>query len=76
LSFAHPVSLVDLTLAQMAQPATATAYDAGGAALATATMTGPQGIPENLKLVGTGITSVVVDSPSNEVVMPQVCWEL
>jgi len=76
LSFARPVSRVELTLARFAQPATATAYDAGGAALATATMTAPQKIPETLVLAGTGITSVVVDSPNNEVLMQQVCWEL
>lgn len=76
LSFARPLSRVELTLARFAGPATATAYDAGGAALATATMTAPQGINETLVLARTGITSVVVDSPNNEVLMPQVCWEL
>jgi hypothetical protein len=76
LAFAQPVSRVEVTLVRFAGPSTATASDAGGTPVATATTTAPQQIAETLVLTGTGITSVVVDTASNEVLMPQVCWEL
>jgi hypothetical protein len=76
LSFAQPVSRVDVTLVHFAQPATATAFDASGAAVATATMTAAQQIPETLALTGAGITSVVVESPQDEVLMPKICWHV
>ena len=65
-----------MTLIQFASPATATAFDAGGAVLATATMTVGQQVPETLVLNGAGITWVVVESPNDEVLMPHVCWSL
>jgi hypothetical protein len=74
LSFAQPVSRVELTLARFAGPATATAYDAGGAVVATAVMTAPQAVPETLVLSAPGIVSVVVDH--DEVLMPRVCWQI
>jgi len=74
LTFARPVSRVELTLVQFAVPATATAFDAGGAVVATAAMTAPQRVPETLKLSAPGIASIVVDSPQDEVLMPRVCW--
>jgi hypothetical protein len=67
---------VDVTLVHFAQPATATAFDASGAAVATATMTAAQQIPETLALTGAGITSVVVESPQDEVLMPKICWHV
>jgi hypothetical protein len=76
ISFAQPVSQVEVTLVQFASPATATAFDAAGAVVATATMTAGQQVPETLVLSGAGITSVVVESPNDEVLMPQVCWAL
>lgn len=76
LGFAQPVSLVEVTLAQFAQAATATAYDVGGTAVATATMTAGRATPETLVLASSGIRSVVVVSPSNEVLMLQACWVL
>jgi hypothetical protein len=76
ISFAQPVSRVEVTLVHFASPATATAFDASGAAVATATMTAGQQVPETLVLSGTGITAVVVDSPNDDVLMPQVCWAL
>ena len=76
ISFAQPVSRAEVTLVQFASPATATAFDAAGAVLATATMTAGQQVPETLVLSGAGITSVVVESPQYDVLMPQVCWAL
>jgi len=75
LAFARPVSRVELTLVGFAVPATATAYDANGAVVATAVMTAPQRVPETLVLAAPGIVSVIVDSPSDEVLMPRVCWQ-
>jgi hypothetical protein len=75
LTFAQPVSQVELTLVQFAVPATASAFDAGGATIATAVMTAPQQVPETLVLSAPGITSVIVDSPQNEVLMPRACWQ-
>ena len=76
ISFAQPVSRVEVTLVQFASPATATAFDGAGAVVATVTMTAGQQVPETLVLSGFGITSVVVNSPNDEVLMPQVCWAL
>jgi hypothetical protein len=76
LTFAQPVSRVELTLVHFAAPATANAFDASGAVVATATMTVPQQVPETLVLSAPGITSVVVESPQDEVLMPSVCWQL
>jgi hypothetical protein len=76
ISFAQPVARVEVTLVRFALPATVTAFDAGGSVVATVTMTAAQKVPETLVLSGTGITSVVVDSPNDEVLMPQVCWAL
>jgi hypothetical protein len=74
ISFAFPVSQVEVTLVRFATQATATAYDAGGAVLASATMTVGQQTPETLVLSGPGIASVVIESPSDEVLLTQVCW--
>ncbi len=76
ISFAQPVSQVEVTLVRFASLATATAFDAGGAVVATATMTVGMQIPETLVLSGAGITSVIVESPNDEILMPQVCWSL
>jgi len=74
VTFSGPVSQVELTLVQFAAPATATAFDAGGTVVATATMTVGQQVPETLVLSAPGIVQVVVEAPSDEVLMPQLCW--
>jgi hypothetical protein len=76
LGFAQPVSRVEITLVSFAQPAKVTALDASGTAVATATMSVGQKVQETLVLTGAGITSVVVDSPADEMLMPKVCWQL
>ena len=75
LTFNQPVSRVEVTLVHFASPATATALDALGNVVASASMTSGQQVPETLVLSGTGISTVVVESPQNEVLMPQVCWQ-
>jgi hypothetical protein len=76
LTFITAVSQVTVTLVHFAVPATATAFDAGGAVLATRTMTAPQGVPETLPLSGPGIAAVVVDSPMADVMLQEVCRTL
>lgn len=76
LRFAQPVSQVEVTLVHFVQHATATAFDPSGAAVATASMSAPQNVDETLVLTGPGITSVTVDSPQDEVLMPKVCWRV
>lgn len=76
ISFAQPVTHVELTLTRFATPATATAFDAAGTVVATATMTVAQQISETLLLSGAGIVSVVVESPSDEVLLARLCWSV
>ncbi len=74
IAFAQPVTQVEIILTRFATPATATAFDVAGTVVATTTMTVSQQIPETLVLAGAGIVSVVVESPSDEVLLTQVCW--
>ncbi len=74
ISFAQPVAQVEITLTRFATLATATAYDAAGTVVATATMTAAQQVSETLVLTAAGIVSVVVESPSDEVLLAQLCW--
>lgn len=74
ITFAQAVSRVEVTLVRFASPATATAFDGTGAVVASATMSVGQQVPETLVLTGSGITSVVVESPNDEILMTQLCW--
>ncbi len=74
LSFAQPVSRVDLTLAHFAQAPTATAYDAARTQVATQSVTAGQQVPETVTLTGAGIVTVVVDAPADEVLLTRLCW--
>jgi hypothetical protein len=73
LTFAAPVSRVEATLVHFSAPATATAFDATGAQLATVTMAAPQQVPETLVLTTPGIASVLIDAPRDEVLMSRLC---
>lgn len=74
LSFAQPVSRVELTLMHMSNPPTATAYDAAGNSVAMESVTAGQQIPQPITLNGPGIVTVVVDSPTGEVLLTRLCW--
>jgi hypothetical protein len=58
-----------------AQPATVTAFDGGGAPVATATMTAPQQVPETLTLAASAIATVVIESPADEVLLTRLCHQ-
>ncbi|GAA3643878.1 hypothetical protein [Microlunatus ginsengisoli] len=74
IKLAVPASSVEITLARFATPATVTAFDAAGGVVATATMAAPQQVPETLVLSAPGIVELLVESPSDEILMPQICW--
>jgi hypothetical protein len=74
LTFAAPVSQVELTLVHFSTAPKVTAYDGAGTAVATAGMTVPQQTSETLMLSGAGIVTVVVDAPSDEVLLTRLCW--
>ncbi len=76
LTFAQPVSRVELVLLGTGVPAKASAFDATGVQVAAAAMTLPMHVPETLVLSAPGIASVIVDSPNDEVIMPRVCWQI
>lgn len=73
LQLAQAVTEVTLTMVTFAQPATAAAFDAAGRLIDRTRMSGQQRTPEALRLAGTGIVRVVVDSPQDETVLVQVC---
>lgn len=74
ITFAQPVSRVELTLVHFSTAPKATAFDAVGTPLASAAMTVGQQTPETLVLTAAGISSVVVDAPSDEVLLIRLCW--
>lgn len=74
LTFAVPVSRVELTLVHFSTGPTVTAYDANGAAVSTVVGSPIQRTPETLVLTGPGIVTVEVDAPSDEVLMMRLCW--
>jgi hypothetical protein len=74
VSFAAPVSRVELTLVHFSTAPTATAFDATGIPVATATVSVGQQTPETLVLTGAGIVTVEVDAPSDEVLLTRLCW--
>lgn len=74
LTFAQPMSRVELTLATWATPARATAFDTSGHAVDSAAMSGSGGPPETLVLSGAGIGTVRIEAPSDETLLTRVCW--
>jgi hypothetical protein len=64
---------VELTLVHFAHPATVTAYNATGAVVASATMSGPQHLVETRVLRGTAINRVVVRAPQDETLLLRFC---
>ncbi len=73
LSLARPCAEVTLTVVTFSAGAKAAALDRTGRLVARAATTGPQGRPEILRLIGPGITRVVVDAPSDETVLLRIC---
>ena len=69
-----PVSQVELTLVHFSTAPKVTAYDATGTPVVTASLSVGQQTPETLVLSGAGIVTVVVDAPSDEVLLTRLCW--
>lgn len=73
LAFGRPCSSVSLTLVTFARGAKVAAFDRSGQLVARATTTGAQGVAEVVEVRGPGISRVVVDAPSDETLLLQVC---
>lgn len=70
VTFATPVSSVEMVLVHFAQPATAVATAPGGAVVdGPKAMVSPQGVPEVVTLAGPNIGKVEIRSPENEVLL-------
>lgn len=74
ITFAPPVSRVELTLVHFSTAPSATAYDGNGNIVASTTVTAGQQVPETVTLTGAGITTVEVDAPDDEVLLTRICW--
>jgi hypothetical protein len=72
LAFTSPTSNVWLTLVVSANPVLLTAFDAHGTQVAAA-RSSVSHAPETLALVGVAISRVVIESPSDESVLSEVC---
>ncbi len=66
-------STVELDLVHTSSAGTVRARGAGGAILATHTMTNPQQTPEHIVLNATGITQVEILAPQNEMLLLRFC---
>lgn len=73
IDLAAPASAVDVTLVSFAQPAKVTALDAAGTVLDSQVMPAAGGVPQSLHLTGAGITTVVVEPPSDETLLLELC---
>jgi hypothetical protein len=65
---------VSAELVHFARPAQMRALDSSGAVVGTAVMTAPGKVPQTLTLAAPGIASVVIVSPSDEVLLLQFCY--
>lgn len=73
LALLQPTTEVTLTLANFAQPARITAYEADGSLAMKAMMSGRQRTPETVVLTGKALARVVIEAPSDETVLIEVC---
>jgi hypothetical protein len=73
IDLATPASAVDATLVSFAQPALVSALDAGGTVLDSQVMPAAGGVPQTLHLTGAGITTLLVEPPSDETLLLELC---
>lgn len=73
ITLASPATAVDITLVHFAAPATAIALDGRGNIVHTETMTATQRTAETLHLPGGTIEALIVQAPSNETLILQIC---
>jgi hypothetical protein len=67
-------SSVSVTLVHFSSPARIEGFNAQGASLGTASMSGPQRQAETLTLNAAGITRVVITAPQNEALLQEFCF--
>jgi hypothetical protein len=67
-------SSVSVTLVHFSSPARIEGFNAQGASVGTASMSGPQRQPETLTLNAAGITRVVITAPQNEALLQEFCF--
>ncbi len=75
VELAAPADAVRLTLGIFATPGTVTAFDAGGAVIATVPIVGPQNMPVQVVVPGPGIASLAIECPSDEHLLVELCVE-
>jgi hypothetical protein len=73
IELAAPASAVDAMLVSFAQPAKVTALDAGGAVVDSQVMPSAGGVPQGMHLTGGSITTLVVEPPSDETLLLELC---
>lgn len=74
ISLGTPADEVTLTvITYTSSPITVTAYDASGAVVDTAVITGPQGVALGAAVRGSGIVKVTVEPPQNETFLVGFC---
>jgi hypothetical protein len=67
-------SSIEATLVTFAQAATAEAFDAAGASVGVATMSGAQAVAETLTINGAGIVRVEIAAPVDETLLLRFCF--
>jgi len=73
IELAAPASAVDAMLVSFAQPAKVTALDAGGAVVDSQVMPSAGGVPQGMHLTGPNITTLVIEPPSDETLLLELC---
>jgi hypothetical protein len=67
-------SSIEATLVTFAQPATVEAFDATGASVGVATMSGAQAVAETLTINAAGIVHVEITAPADETLLLRFCF--
>lgn len=73
IDLAAPASAVDVLLVSFAQPAKVTALDAAGTVVDAQVMPSAGGVPQGVHLTGANITTLVVEPPSDETLLLELC---
>jgi hypothetical protein len=69
----NPASMVELTLITKAGLGMIDAFNPSGNSVGGTAMSGPQGLPETMRISGNTITRIEVIAPNNEMLLLEVC---